>query len=331
LWASAAFLFLSTLFKSRAMSGVVFGTAGILLLAVLTVGRVSFFAVRRGVPMGGGAGGRADFWWGLAMVMTGCVATMGNLVLLAENRLLAPTENRVTPLRLGFLAQLLLIAAWVLTYWRGTASDRESAVIALGVFGGLHIALVAMFAVTEDLRVPRRVLIQMKDHEPWRWMLAVFRPGGGRGAAYVLAQMALLLLTASLLSPAPALFEWLLAICGYICCFSGVPALVWRLSRPLSDPAFHLRVAVLLLLALAVVLPEILYNLFWQPAAFDFAFGRRHLVNPFRTLSNWTEVERSEWVWAPVLIGITGAVAYLVLISLGARVTSEERDALAVD
>src|SRR4051812_33427848 len=45
LWASAAFLFLSTLFKSRAMSGVVYGAAGIVLLVVLTLGRVSFFFI----------------------------------------------------------------------------------------------------------------------------------------------------------------------------------------------------------------------------------------------------------------------------------------------
>ena len=35
------------------------------------------------------------------------------LVLLAENRLSLPTEDRVTPLRVGFFVQFLLIVAWI--------------------------------------------------------------------------------------------------------------------------------------------------------------------------------------------------------------------------
>ena len=76
------------------------------------------------------------------------------------------------------------------------APGTESAAIAFfGMIGGVHLAAVAMFTVTEDLIVPRRALLQMQRPSRWRWLLAV-RPGGGRGAAYVLANMAVFLAAA---------------------------------------------------------------------------------------------------------------------------------------
>ena len=48
LWVSAAFLFLSTLPQSRAMSGVVFGAAGFIVIFVFMVSRIPYFLVTRG-------------------------------------------------------------------------------------------------------------------------------------------------------------------------------------------------------------------------------------------------------------------------------------------
>ena len=86
---------------------------------------------------------------------------MVNLVLLAENRLSLPTENRVTPLRLGFLAQFLLIAAWTLSFI-GERRDRAGRVprMTLGVLrrpapgdrGDVH-------RDREIWSLPRRVLL----------------------------------------------------------------------------------------------------------------------------------------------------------------------------
>ena len=331
LWACAAFVFLSTLFQSRAMSGVVFGAAGILLLVVLSLGRVSFFVVRGVSPFPGSPTGRTVFWWALTMIMTGCAATMVNLVLLAENRLAAPIENRVTALRFGFLAQFLLIVGWMLSYWGQLPTTLDTAARGFGALAGVHLALVAMFTVTEGLRLPRRALLQMEKARRWAWALALFGPGGGRGAAYVLVQMALLVGAGVILSPSAETMRWLLALCGYICCFSGVPALAMRMARPRADRTFILRVGVLMLFALALVLPDLLYNVIWQPAAFDVAFARRHLVNPVRTLANWSVVEQYGWGFVPYAIGLTGLVAYAGLIALGARVTAEERGVTPLD
>ena len=322
LWASAVSLFVSTLFKSRAMSGVLFAVVGIAGLFVLQVSRIPFMMMRSG--MGGAPVGRSGFWWVLAIVMSGCIAVTVNLVLLAENRLAAPTENRVTALRLGFLAQFLLIVGWTLTYLTSPPAAQESAVWVFGVFAGLHLALVAMFTVTEDLDVPRRVLLEMREPSRWSWLLPLVRPGGGRGAMYLLAQMVIVIAVASLLSPSTGTMQWLRAVCAYICFFAGVPAFVWRMVKPDGDQALRLRTGILLLVMAALILPDLIYYLVRQPETIDVAFGRRHLVNPFRTLANWRLVENTSRQWVPALLGTIGVVACLGLAALGARVTQRQ-------
>lgn len=325
LWVSAAFLFLSTLPQSRAMSGVVFGAAGFIVIFVFMVSRIPYFLVTRG-GMGGMSmyGSRASAWWALAMVASGSMATLVNLVLLAENRLTAPTVNRVTALRIGFLAQFLLMAAWVLSYITQPPRPQADAISALGVIGGLHLALVALFAVTEDLVLPRRALLEIQRSPSWDWLLALFRPGGGRGAAWVLVQMALLLLVGAVFRPDAESLRWLLAICGYICFFTGIPTFLYRWARPRATATIKLRVALLLMLPVALVLPDILYYVLGQAAVFDLGFGRRHLINPFRTLANWGFVESSQWSVVPFTLGLAGFLAYLGIIQLGARTTAEE-------
>ena len=115
----------------------------------------------------------------------------------------------------------------------------------------------------------------------------------------------------------------MLAICAYICFFTGVPTLAFRLARPAAAAALQLRVALLLLLPASMTLPDIYYYLAVQPAVFDLAYGRRHLVNPLRTLANWRLVESSGWTSAPFILGAFGVLAYVALIRIGARMTAE--------
>jgi hypothetical protein len=258
----------------------------------------------------------------LAITTTFCLASMANLVLLAENRLSLPTENRVTPLRCGFLLQFLLIASWTLSFIGEPATIRANAAQALGVIGGVHLALVAMFTVTEPLVVSRRVLLHMKPSR-WRWLLAVFRPGGGRGAVYVLVQMALLVGAGWLLRPASPNLRWLLAVCGYICFFTGVPAFAFRLLRPQSTASLQLRVAVLLLLPVSMILPDVLYYVLSQSDVLDHRYSSRHLINPIRTLANWSLVETRDWFTVPLALGVTGLLAYLGLILAGIRMSAQ--------
>jgi hypothetical protein len=321
IWACAACLFLGSLFKTRAMSGLLFGGVVIVLLVVLIVfggSRMVYFLVMGGGgSMGMGLAG-ASFWWGLAMTTTFGLASLVNLVLLAENRLSLPTENRITPLRVGLLVQFLLIVGWSLSYFNSTASPGGAkwGFSMLSVFGGLHLALVAMFAVTEDLVLPRRVLMSMQSRPAWQRPFAMFLPGGGRGAVYVLMQMGLLVGAAWLLGSEPAWY--VLAICGYICFYTGVPAAAFRLMWPYA-PSFPLRAAVLGLLAVMMLLPDIVVYM-WDPAGFNDAFSPRHVLNPFWTLSR-SYTEQAGYGFLIAAIGVTGLFAYAAVIYKGARIT----------
>ncbi|OFW06692.1 MAG: hypothetical protein A3H96_25475 [Acidobacteria bacterium RIFCSPLOWO2_02_FULL_67_36] len=319
-WACALCLCLSTLFKARAMSVLVFGAGGVVLFVILSMAGNLFMLARRGGvsgPVVFGAATGSGSWMTLAIATSFCLASMANLVFLAENRLSLPSENRVTPLRTGFLVQFLLIAAWTLTSINGPAADRSGAVTALGIFGGLHLGMVAIFTVTEDLVVSRRAFLHMKSTSRWRWLLAMFRPGGGRGAVYVLAQMAVLLFAAWMLGADRFKVRWLVAVCGYVCFFTGAPVFFFRLLRPARAASLQLRVAVMALVLASVLLPDILYYLLWRPDVFDLKYSARHLLNPFRTLANWPLVETRAWFSVPVALGLTGLLAYLGVIFTG--------------
>jgi hypothetical protein len=332
LWVCAAALFLSSLLKSRAMMAIVFGGAAILVLMVVSLGRMIFMVIF-GIGMrGGGIGATSvsffgvsgtDFWWALAMTVTFVAATMTNLVLLAEHRLSLATENRVTPLRIGFLVQFLLLVAWTLSFINAAPGDRSDAVDVLGVFGCLHLALVAMFTVTEDLAVPRRVLLNARGSSGWRSLFGILRPGGGYGALYVLVQMVLLLAAAWVLQASWLQLRWCIAACGYICFFTGLPTFAFRFLKADRRAALKLRVAVLLTLPLATVLPDLLYYVLWQPEVLDLSFSTRHLVNPLRTLPDWSMVEKAQWYSLPFAMGLAGLLAYLALIYLALTMAAE--------
>ena len=323
LWACALCLFLSTLLKSRAMSGIVFGFVGLVMFMLFGLSRSMYFAFTRGVSFAGPAAMTSGFvgsmWWVAALVATFCVASMINLMLLAENRLALPTENKVTALRVGFMLQLLLVAAWMLSFLDAPARTHVIVAETLGVIGGIHLALVALFTVTEDLVSSRRTRTRERAARASA-LTAIFRPGGGRGALYVLVQMAMLLAFAQLFNPPAEQNRWLFAVCGYICFFTGVPTALLRALRPTRAESLKARVAVLVTLPAALVLPDLLYYLLWRPDVLSLKYSGRHLLTPLRTLANWEIVGLQHWGIVPLLVGLTGVVAYGVLIYLGTRV-----------
>lgn len=148
----------------------------------------------------------------------------------------------------------------------------------------------------------------------------MFLPGGGRGAVYVLAQMALLAIAAWLLDAREASVPYVLVMCGYICFYTGVPAAALRLWRPFAPASFLLRIAVVVLLALALLLPDIVVYM-WAPSAFDGDFHTRHLINPIRTLGYWSHVNDLYGLAIPASMGLLGLFAYVALFFTGMRMT----------
>ena len=311
------------------MSGLVFGGVGARAVRVLRLGRRRTRVLR--AP--DSSAGRRRRGTGFAARSGGSLAHRGdvlpgdawsNLVLLAENRLSLPTENRVTALRIGFLVQFLLIVAWTLTLHRRiAAASASNAVEALGVVGGIHLALVALFAVTEDLVVPRRVRVAERGGRGARWLLALFGPGGGRGALYVLVQMAMLLALPSRLFGAGP--RRTCAGCSRSAATSvSSPAFRRWSSGALAAgriaPLHAARRRSLLLLSAAMVLPDL--------ALLHAVAARR--ARPRRTRRGICSIRsarwptgrssrRSGWCIVPLLMGSTGLLAYVALIYRRAR------------
>jgi hypothetical protein len=175
-----------------------------------------------------------------------CGVTMVNLILLAENRLLLPTEDRSTALRIGFFAQFLLIIGMAVYPALTLPSYPVYSVCkAPGRLGGLHLAAVALF-----FRYRRAGPVASNSSaEPYRRdgvdTLAIFRPGGTWGPIYVLTQMALFLVVGAIfLDTNTANYTWLVAICAYICFFTGLPAWAGRMMAKRHFKPFHLRAGV---------------------------------------------------------------------------------------
>jgi hypothetical protein len=328
LWTCAAALFLSCLSKSRAASGLIFGGMIIFLFFLLGVSGLGVFIIRSlaGGPRGLGPGfalpfisGGGDLLWSFAAMALICVVTMTNLILLAENRLLLPTENRSTALRIGFFVQfLMIIGAAVYPILRNPSYPSYAFVNPLGTLGGLHLAAVALFSVTEELDLSRRIRQQNRTATGWRRYLVIFSPGGAWGAIYVLAQMALFLAVGSIfLKTSSVEFSWLVAICAYICFFSGMPTWAGRMMVKRRFKPFHLRAGILMLIAVAALLPDFLMYL----ATGDFGgiYSARHVLDPFRTLSAWRDLMTAPWHVLSMGLGIIGVGSYLVLIQMGWR------------
>lgn len=299
---SAFGLFLSTLMSSRAMSGLVYVGVGLIALMLVNVTRafstVGFF-FRGSSPAG------PSWTWVVGLTVTLIAAAVVNLVLLADNRLALTTANRVTPLRIGFLVQFLVIIGAGAANLHEPLNTRLDVVQMLNVFGGLHLALVAMFVVTEDVQVTPSVWRRVKASRWGHPLLAMFRPGAAYGALYVLVQMALLLAVAFILGANDLQYRWLLATCGYISLFTALPVLVMRGLYPRAG-ALQRRAGILVALVLALILPDVIHYLFVQPDVLNLNFGRRHLINPFRALANWPTVEANAWLAAPTVFALFG-------------------------
>jgi hypothetical protein len=321
MWVCAACLFLSSATQSRAMSIVVFaGMAIVGLWALVSAPALVFFVFATG------PGPRPlilDISWVLAGSTALCLVSMTNLMLLAVNRLSLAIEDRSTALRVGFFVQfLLIIVCFVVPYFAGTPGyTPEDTVEGMAAFCGLQLALTSVFSVTEDMVLSRRVFRRVQRSLKWPWF-AIFRPGGGRGAMWILMQMAVLLAVARIIGSKS--FDWALAICSYICFFSGTPTAILRRIFKSRFKTAYFRAAILLFFPTLGVSADLLQYLFSPGLIFDGSFSAYHMLNPFRALANWGTVERQGWQWWPMVLGIIGLLAYLELYHLGRR---EDKDA----
>lgn len=320
MWVCAVCLFVSAAAASRAVSGILFAvmTVGFFVL----IGRFNYLWM----PMLGMGGGfyspatTASVWWTIAGTTAFCLISMANFVLLAENRLSHPVEDRSTALRVGFFIQFLFIVTVVVSplLVHAAGYTTSDAAMSLGLLGGFQIALVSIFSTTEDMALSRRVIRNIKPSlgRPW----AVFRPGGGRATAWVMLQMLVLLGVGLALSPGPD-FRWLLGICSYICFFTGVPACAGRLFLKSSFKTTHLRVATFVFIPVVILSADVLQYFLKSKSLFSLDYSPYHVLNPFRTLSNWTGIENLGWDLPVFVMGLIGLLCYVLLIRIGQHET----------
>jgi hypothetical protein len=315
MWMSAASLFFSSASQSRMMSVLFF--LGMIFFAfwILVGGAPLVFLGRGGIPSVSSVTGLG---WALAASTALCFTSMTNLILLAENRLALAIEDRSTALRIGFFVQYLLIIACIVGPFiaGATGYPKADAVDALGILGGLHLAITATFAITEDMTLSRRVFrrIQKSLKRPW----LVFRPGGGRGAAWILLQMLVMLGIGWTLASAPS-FRWLVAICSYILFFTAIPTVVLRRAFPTRFRSAHLRGAILLFFAIAGFSASIVQYIAQPTLVFNLTLSAYDFLNPFQTLGNWNTVENLGWQYRPMILGVIGLLVYLDLYRMGRR------------
>ena len=322
IWVCAACILVSAIPKTRAMSGFVFAALGIGLLLVFFVGRTILssvlfapFATGPGVALRGGS---TNLWWFLAGVASACAISLVNLVLLAENRLAAPTDDRSTALRAGFLLQFTLALGWALSFIDSPPVARESVITALGTYAAIHFGIVGAFTVTEDMGLSRRVQMRLAAFPRWRRWLVILRPGPQWGVLYITAQMALLFPAAWALGASGSSLRWLLALYGYVALFTALPTAVMRAWRP-STPSWILRVAILFVFAASLILPDVVYYVVWRPNTLDLSYSVRHLVNAPRTLANWAAITRSGWDGIALAVAIVGLISYVAVLTMRAR------------
>lgn len=319
-WICAACLFVSAIPRSRAMSGFVFAGLGVGLAILFFVVRTlvaQMLTVRFGFFAGVGFPTRpaaSSILWVVAGVSSAAVLSLVNLVLLAENRLTESNDDRSTALRAGFLMQFALALGWALSFVGSVPTTRQAVVDVLGVYAAIHLAIVGAFTVTEQVPFSRRVQLRLAATPRWRRWLVILRPGPRWAAAYIAVQMASIFPVAWALGASGSSVRWLLAMCGFVALFTGVPTAAIRAWRP-STPSWILRAAILFVLAASLILPDVLHFVFWRPDVFSLVYAARHLANPVRTLANWRSITRWGWEGIAVALAIGGFLSYLTVFT----------------
>jgi hypothetical protein len=302
MWVCAVCLFLSSASQSRAMSAVAFIGLGLAVIYMLGTASRTIMMLLFGGPGVGSPFGVSEVGWTLAASTAICFVSMANLVLLAENRLSLAIEDRSTALRVGFFVQYLLILTCLVAplLAKATGYTASNAIEGLLVVGGIR-------------RVFRRV--QKSLTRPW---FAIFRPGGGRGALWILTQMIVLLVIGVSIGTAQE-FRWLLALCGYICFFSGVPTAIFRHMFGNAIRTAYVRAGILLFFPIVGISADLFQYFLAPDRIFDGTFSAYHVLNPFRALANWQRIEGQGWEWWPFIMGLAGLIAYLDLYRMGRR------------
>lgn len=228
--ATAVAIALSSLTRQRVLRGVLLGLLVMLLVPMSTGVGGAMLGIMVFGPHGAMTGG-PSIWHAVGSWTTtlGVCAAVAYCVACA--RLSHPEENRSTPLRIVASAAVLLQLAWqVISSARGgvggasTVYSLAAAAVVVGVFGALFASERETFGRRTRLQVPARA-VRARFAAPWL-------PGGGRGIAWTILHLALVVLVA------PLLLAWHSGTAGILGAYKAlVAAWIPGSGGPLFDAA----------------------------------------------------------------------------------------------
>jgi hypothetical protein len=111
---------------------------------------------------------------------------------------------------------------------------------------------------------------------------------------------------------------------GYICFYVAVPTFAFLVLLPKYATPLRMKVGILVALAAATALPDLLYYVIWQPELLSLQFSFRHLMGPLQTVPNWRIVESAGWISFPFAIGAIGLMALVALVPMAARQAAQD-------
>jgi hypothetical protein len=142
-----------------------------------------------------------DFWIASAAMLNVAIGYSLLFFLLARARLMFPSENRSTALRVTMLAHYAMFAGWMGWGWLFESDYEPFVGIPFMIVSAIHWSLMGMFMTCEGAELSPRVKRELPQSFLGRVFLTWFNPGSGTG--YLFAAMNLVgagLLTAAALN-----------------------------------------------------------------------------------------------------------------------------------
>jgi hypothetical protein len=317
-------LLFATLVKNRALDTVMLGVQ--LVAAVMLFMMWLFFSEEwmrgeffRAVAM-------SDFFVGaVAWLVFGCVVFRW-MYCLTVARLSHPEENASTGLRVATLAlTFVMLVGCVLVYFLGV---RSAGMLHGSIMAAVVVLSVACLGIITERDALGRRSVEDLHTGRWRWPLSwMFLPGGGRGYAFYLAQLALFAALALLpiFVPGGTTREYttgVLLVILTLVAFTGFPSRLAGDARCTPRARFSIRVCMPLLPFVLIVVALIAGLLTGDR---DLINGN-HALNPFWAIGEAMEHE-SGALWG---FAIYGTMAVLSVLMNVPRMLRGRREVMAL-
>lgn len=263
-----------------------------------------------------------DQWAGLIFTVIIAASYFVLFLKIATAQLTFESDDRSSGIRIVCSVQFflvwvgLIVFAWIVG---GSAIDEEFVIIAT-VLSAIHLAIVGLFASTEDSFLSRRIRRNLPENGFRRLLHVPFLQGGSRGYLYMLIHIGLFTLVSfwATLVFVGTHHDWSftvpLAMSAYLTIYLGIGCALGRWLSGLSSDIRpgHKRVLLVILFAIGCIAPYI--PLLWINSI-RYSYSPIQVSDPFSTLIHIGD----DGSYTPVVLPILGvATIVMVLVNLRA-------------